>query len=141
MQSGLEASVRIFRFHKSRGTALGGLKIPHGFNNLGKCCWLHTKTGLSQVGNVVISPGPWSTSGPLSRGFSQQACLVSFLGAFWSHGRTNVAEISRFGREVVQHSGLREFHSCALCREIARWELFAKILSLSLGLGLQTQNQ
>jgi len=28
--------------------------------------------GTSKVVDVVIPPGPWMTSGPLSRGFSQQ---------------------------------------------------------------------
>jgi len=34
--------------------------------------WVHTKTGASKVGDVVRPPGPWTTSGPLSRGCSQQ---------------------------------------------------------------------
>ena len=34
--------------------------------------WVHTKTGLSKVTDVVRPPGPWTTSGPLSRGCNQQ---------------------------------------------------------------------
>ena len=30
-------------------------------------CWLYTKTGPSDVGDVVTPPGPWTTSAPLSR--------------------------------------------------------------------------
>jgi len=39
-----------------------------------------------------------------------------FRRAFWIHGRTNVVVFSQFG-EVVRHSGLCEFHSCAICRD------------------------
>ena len=56
-----------------------------------------------------------------------------FTGAFRTHGRTNLAGISLFG-EMVQHSWFYEFDSCALCREVSRRELFAKIQSLPLGL-------
>jgi len=48
-----------------------------------------------------------------------------FRAAFWTRGRTNVAGIFRFG-EVVRHSGLCEFRSCALCREVSRRELLRK---------------
>ena len=41
-----------------------------------------------------------------------------FRGAFWTHARTNAAVTSPFG-EVVRHSGLCEFHSGALCREVS----------------------
>jgi len=48
-----------------------------------------------------------------------------FCGAFWIHGGTNVVAFSRF-REfkrkkilVVRHSGLSEFHSFAICREVS----------------------
>jgi len=58
-----------------------------------------------------------------------------FSGTFWSHGRTNVAGFSRFG-EVAQHSGLYEFHSCALCCEVSYRELFAKISSQLIPLGI-----
>jgi len=34
--------------------------------------------------------------------------------------------------EVARHSGLYKFHSCALCREVSRRKLFAKIPSLPL---------
>jgi len=44
---------------------------------------------------------------------ASRTCLTSLSWAFWIHGRTNVVVISEFG-EVVRHSGLCEFHSCAL---------------------------
>ena len=34
-------------------------------------CWFHTKTGPSQVGDVIAPSGPWSTPGLFSRGWSQ----------------------------------------------------------------------
>ena len=37
---------------------------------------------------------------------------------------------------MVRHSGFYEFHSCALCREVSRRELFAKIPSLPLRRGI-----
>jgi len=44
-------------------------------------CWLHTKMGSSKVGDAVTPPRPWTTSGPLSRGFSQHAMpRQSFVG-------------------------------------------------------------
>ena len=65
--------------------------------------------------------------------FSSQHNLLwqYFSGKFWSQDRTNIAEISLFG-EVARHSGLYAFHSCAICCEVARHELFAKISSLQL---------
>jgi len=36
---------------------------------------------------------------------------------------------------MTRHPGLHEFHSCALCREVRRRELFARIPSLPLALG------
>jgi len=35
-------------------------------------CWLYTNMGLSKVGNVYTSPGPWLTPGSLSCGCTQQ---------------------------------------------------------------------
>jgi len=67
--------------------------------------------------------------------FCNLACLVNFPGTFWTHGRTNVAGIPGFG-EVAQHSGLCEFHSCALCRKVSHHDFFAKIPSLPLGRGI-----
>jgi len=86
-------------------TAPGGLEISHD-QQQSEFCSLHTKTRPSKIGDAIIPPGPWSTSGPLSRGCGQQDLPRQFPGTFWSHGRTNVAGIYRFG-EVVQHSGLR----------------------------------
>jgi len=55
-----------------------------------------------------------------------------FRGTFWTHGRTNVAEISPFG-EVVRHSGLFEIHSFEFySRFVSHRELLAKIPSLQL---------
>jgi len=54
-----------------------------------------------------------------------------FGGTFWTDGRTqtNAVYISSFGGEVAQHSGLYEFQSLTLCREVSHRKLFAKIPS------------
>ena len=52
--------------------ALSGLEIPMTNNYLTYFCWLNTKTGPRKVGDVITLPGPWSTSWPLFRGYSQQ---------------------------------------------------------------------
>ena len=44
-------------------------------------CWLHAKKEPSKVSDVFTSPGPWTTSGPLSRGCSQQGSCLADL--FW----------------------------------------------------------
>ena len=56
--------------------------------------------------------GPWRHMGLASR-----ACLTSLSWAFWIHGRTAVVVFSQV--EAVRYSGLFEFHSCALCREVS----------------------
>jgi len=53
-----------------------------------------------------------------------------FRGSCWAHGRTNISVIAQFG-EVVRHSGLCGFHSCALYCEVSHHGLFTKIPSLS----------
>ena len=57
-------------------------------------------------------------------------------GAFWTHGWSNVAGISWLGWKVVPHSRLCEFQSSTLCREVSRRELFPKISSVPLVLGI-----
>jgi len=47
-----------------------------------------------------------------------ELALPVFCGTFWTHDRTNVAVICQFG-EVVQHSGLWEFHNGVLYREVS----------------------
>jgi len=74
---------------------------------------------------------------PLDRfpvGVASRTNLVN-PGTLSTHGRTNVAGNSRFGDEA-RYSELYEFHSCALCHEVSRRELFAKIPSLPLALGI-----
>ena len=52
-----------------------------------------------------------------------------FPATFWTHGRTNVDVISRFG-EVDWHPWLYGFQPCALCHEVPHRELIANISSL-----------
>jgi len=100
-------------------TARGGLEHFTVNNNFKWFYWLHTKMEPSKVGNVVTPPRPWTSYGWRFRDFSQQELPRHFPVAFWTYGRTNIAVISRFW-EVVRNSGLCEFHSCALCREVSR---------------------
>jgi len=69
-------------------------------------------------------------------GGASSTCLANLSwgnGTFWSHSRTNGAEIPVF-REVDRHSGFYEFHSWANCCQVSRRELFANITSLTLEL-------
>jgi len=43
-----------------------------------------------------------------------------------------ISVLSQFQGDVGPHSGLCEFHSCALCREVSHHGLLAKILALVL---------
>ena len=75
-----------------------------------------SKAWQTKVGDVVTSPGLWTTSGPLAGGCSQQHLpRKCFLGhsilVTWPNQR--IAEISLLG-EVNRHSGFYEFNSCAL---------------------------
>ena len=92
--------------------------------------WLHTKTGQSNVGDATNPTGP-STSGPLSRGYSQQdlhrKSFVTFL-VKWPNQCNRAFSIR------MRHSGIYKFHSCALCRAVSRRELFTKIPKLPLAL-------
>jgi len=76
-----------------------------------------TKSGRTCCNHTTLTTSPWVQPA----GFASPI----FPGAYWSHGRTIVAEISLFG-DVTRHLELCEFHSCALCREVSRCELFAK---------------
>jgi len=46
-----------------------------------------------------------------------------------------VAKISFFG-EVAEHSRIYEFHKCALCSDVSRRKLFAKVMPLLLDTAL-----
>jgi len=109
--------------------ALGGPEIPHDHSNLRWFCWLHAKTRPSKVGDIVTPPGPWTTSGPLSRGcglYPEGLISPFFPGTFWTHGRTNIAGISQFG-EMASHPGLYGFQTCAFCHEVSHRRLLSSI--------------
>ena len=63
-----------------------------------------------------------------------------YPGAFRTHGRTNIAGVSRFG-EVALHPGLYRFQICALCHEVSHWELYANIPSLPFFLSQYSLNR
>ena len=77
-------------------------------------------------------PGTWTTSGTLSRGCSQQAMpFQSFLGHSGHMAEPSWGlSIRKSGSTFV----VLRISSCALCREVSRRELFAKIPSLPLAL-------
>ena len=53
--------------------SLGALEIPYGIRQSQRSVvWIHAKIGPSQIGDVITPPSLWSTSGPLSCGFSKQ---------------------------------------------------------------------
>jgi len=70
----------------------------------------------SEVQTLHLGFGPSLGCFPVD--LASTTCLTSLTRAFWIHGRTNVVVISEFG-EVVRHSGLCRFHSCALCCEVS----------------------
>jgi len=79
----------------------------------------HTKTGPRKFRDTITPPGPRTTSGLLSHGFSQQSLPhQSFVEHSGYICRTDVVVFSQLG-EVVRHSGLCEFHSCTLCHEVS----------------------
>ena len=74
--------------------------MPHDQEQFQIVLRLHIKTGPNMVSDVVIPPGRWTNFGPLSCGCRRQLEGLSspfFPGTFCTHGRTNIAGISRFG--------------------------------------------
>jgi len=67
-----------FSSAKVAGTAaLGGLKMPHDQERSQIVLIVPTEMGPSEIGDVVTTPGPWTTSGWLHRG---QCFSKPFLG-------------------------------------------------------------
>jgi len=103
----------------ARATDLGGLGTPHGQQPFqivllalhqdgtkqGRRC-SHSTWSLDDLWVAFPLVWPVGLASPV------------FRWAFWTNGRTHVTMISQFG-EVVRHSGLCEFHSCAVCREVS----------------------
>ena len=112
-----------------------GLGIPHGQQQSQIILLTPHQDGTKQGRRLVTPPGPWTTSGPPFRGFSQQDLpLQSFVG----HSRRMAEPMqlgSRFEEKWFNICGFCEFHSCALCRKVSHRWLFIKIPSLSLVLG------
>jgi len=102
----------IFIGRVARAAALGGLGIPHGQQQFKIILMAPHQDGSRFIWSLdaLWVTFPWV----LRAGLASPV----FHGAFWTHGRTNVAGISRFG-EVGRHSGLFEFRSCALCHEVS----------------------
>jgi len=106
------------------GAALLSLEILYGFQHLRQCCWLLTKAGPGQVGNVVTPLSAWSTSASFFCGYYQQDLSRQ---PFMRHS----GHVAEFG-EMTQHSGFfYKLHSCALRRELSHCELLAKFPSLT----------
>jgi len=100
-------SCPLFLRRGPQGGSLGGLEIPHGYQQ-SPIVQLAPYQELTKQG-LVTPFGPWSISVPFSRESSQQDVPRQ---SFWSRGRTNVSRTSRFGG-VAQDSELCQFHSCA----------------------------
>jgi len=98
-------------------TSTGELVIPHGQQQFQIVLLAPHQDGTKQGRRCNYTTRPWTTSGSLSRGLASRACFTSLSLAFWIHGRTNVVVSSQL--ELIRHSGLCEFHSCALCREVS----------------------
>ena len=116
------------------GAAPEKLQIPYGFQQPLEVLLAPHQDHAKQIwgcNHTITPPGSCSSSGPFSHGCSQENLLHQ---SFMEHSGhvDDLSETSRFGREVTRHSGLYEFHSCALCREVSNRELFAKITSLPL---------
>ena len=82
--------------------------------NTNKCfnCTLNSISSLDIKSNSVRTPN--------------RCCTVQHASVFWKNARpTSLDEIFLCG-EVAAHSGLNDFHSCALCCKVSRRELFAK---------------
>jgi len=61
--------------------ALGGLETPHGQQQFQVILLAQHQDGTKQGRRCVTPPGPWTTSGPLYRGFIQKDLpRQSFLG-------------------------------------------------------------
>ena len=114
--------------------ATRGIKLSHGFQQSLILLIAAHQEGIKQ--DRGFNQATWSMLDHRAAcPWLQPAGRASpiFSGEFLSGGRTIVAEISSFG-DVARHSGLYEFHNCALCREVSHRELVAKIPSLPLAL-------
>jgi len=108
-------------------------------SNFGYFCRLYTKTGPSEVGEVVTPPIPWTTHEPLFRGCSQSEIPgQSSLGRSGHMAENRTSDISiriSCSKLRILRISLRIFTNFTLCREKARRGLFRKIPRLPLGIG------
>ena len=131
--------IRAFVMGRMVGAAApGGLEIPHGFQQsqivLLAAHQDGTKEGRRCRRFIYFLDDFWAAFPWVYCVANRTLVSLIFPGTFWSYGRSNVAEISRFKREVARHSGFYEFYSCALCRYVSHHELFEKISSLPFSL-------
>jgi len=108
----------------ARAAALGGLALPQGQQSLIVLLAAHqdgTKQGPKCSHDTKSLDDLWAAFP-----WVKPAGLASsnLREAFWTHGRINVAGSSLFG-DVARHSGLYEFHSCSLFRNVPDHELSA----------------
>ena len=108
-------------------------------SNFGYFCRLYTKTGPSEVGEVVTPPIPWTTHEPLFCGCSQSEVPGhSFLGRSGHMAEKRTSDISirkSCAKLRILRISLRIFTNFTLCREKARRGLFRKIPRLPLAIG------
>jgi len=71
-QNGLYRNGQTEKSCSGGATSIGWLGKPHDQQQFQIFLRVHTKTGPSRVCDEVTPPGPWTTFGSLSRGFSRQ---------------------------------------------------------------------
>jgi len=111
--------------------ALGEFEKTTVFSSPKWFCWLQYTP--SRVGGAIKPPGHFLRV--CAAGLSSPM----FLRTFWTHGRTNVVDLSIRGADLTLR--LYEFHSCALCREVSNCQLFAKSHLCHLYLSCPTQGR
>jgi len=113
-----------FSSRRIAGAAALALAIPHSQQQFQIILLAPHQDGIKRkVEDVVTPPSPWSTSGPLSRGFSQQDLLQqSFLGHSGHVAKPTFMDLS------IQRSGstfraLQISQQRTLSRSVIPWTL------------------
>ena len=112
----------------SRSAAFSTSQLCRLYTKMGASWELHAKMGPRRAKDVVTPHDPWTNFGLFFDGcrlLPEGLSSAFFPGIFWTHGRTNIAGISRVGEEVAWHPGIYRFQTCVLCHEGSHWEIFA----------------
>jgi len=115
----------------AEAAAVRGLKIPHSQQQSQTDLLAPRQEGAKQ--DRRCTRAIWFLGRILGRfpvGVASRYCLSNLSWYILDPWPKNTAGVSRFA-EVAEHSGLYEFHSCALCREVPHRELFTQISSVT----------